>query len=185
MTSPLTHPRVVQLLSGRRVALRPAAPEDVAGIAVLFAGLSAESFRWRFRSQRSTTKALLQLARIDRHPATMSVVAERLSGAGIVVAEARVMPLGEDSAELEIAVADSYQSSGLGRLLLDAVLDQARHCGLHRLRAAPRPRPLLAQRHRGVRRLRQQSGRELERPRRDLRRHAAIRPAGLTVHRCR
>lgn len=132
--------RVIQLPSGRRlVALRPARPGDIPGIAALFAGLSADSFGLRFGSPPRSTKALLRLARTDRHPGTVCVVAERLSPSGTVIAEARAEPLADGSAELGIAVADAYQSGGLGRLLLDAVLEQARLRGLPRVQAAVSP----------------------------------------------
>lgn len=139
-TRPPGQHRVIHLPAGRReVALRPARPDDVPAIAALFAGLSAESFDLRFRSPPRSTRALLRLARTDRRPGTVCVVAERLAPTGAVIAEARAEPLGDDSARLGIAVADSCQSGGLGRLLLDAVLEQARMRGLRRLCATVSP----------------------------------------------
>lgn len=125
----------VHLVGDRRIVLRSAIPPDVAAIAALFAGLSSESFTRRFRTPRSPSRALLRMARIDHHPGTVSIVAERLADVRFVVAEARVQPLGPGLADLAIAVADSYQNAGLGPLLLDAVLERARCRGVRRLRA--------------------------------------------------
>lgn len=132
----MVHRRVISLTHNRRIVLRSAQPEDVPGIAALFAGLSATSFTFRFRSRNFPTRRLLRLARIDDYPGTVSVVAEHVADARFVVAEARAQPVGDGLAELGISVADAYQSSGLGRLLLDAVLEQAQHHGLERLGAA-------------------------------------------------
>lgn len=129
-------PHVIHLTHGRRVTLRTAVPDDVPGIAALFAGLSADSFTDRFQLPHSPTRRLLRMARLDGRPGTVSVLAERIEGPRLVVAEARAEPVGDDGlAELSIAVADAYQGSGLGHQLLDAVLEQAQRRGLQRLRA--------------------------------------------------
>jgi len=45
------------------------------------------------------------------------------------------VPIAPGTAELALTVADSYQGAGLGRFLLDALVERAREEGLDRLRA--------------------------------------------------
>ncbi len=50
-------------------------------------------------------------------------------------AEARYVPIGGQTAELALAVRDDYQGAGMGRLMLEALVQRARKDGLKRLRA--------------------------------------------------
>jgi GNAT superfamily N-acetyltransferase len=70
----------------------------------------------------------------DGLAAAVGLVPERLA-ADELAAEGRYVPTGDGTAELGLAVRDSYQGAGLGHLLLDALVQQARRDGLARLRA--------------------------------------------------
>jgi acetyltransferase len=123
-----------RLKDGRAVVLRTAGPQDVAAIAALFVGLSEDSVRSRFNS--ACTPALLtRLARFDQPAGTACIVAAQAEDPGCLVAEARYVPAGPAVAELALTVADGYQGTGLGRLLLDALVQRARAAGLTRLQA--------------------------------------------------
>ena len=54
---------------------------------------------------------------------------------GRLVGEARYVPIAPGTAELALTVQDGYQGAGLGRLLLDALVERAHDDRLDRLRA--------------------------------------------------
>lgn len=124
----------IRLSDGRNVTLHVAGPADVPRIAELYTELSAESFRRRFHSGRPKPVLLARLARIDVAPGTVSLVATT-PGSARLVAEARYVPTAEDAGELALAVLDDFQGLGLGRLMLNALIDHAKTAGLERLSA--------------------------------------------------
>jgi GNAT superfamily N-acetyltransferase len=109
----MTAGRECRLADGRVVVLRPAGPDDVPAIAGLYQGLSAESFYRRFNSEHPAPALLARLASV---------------GNGTV-------PIAPGTAELALAVQDGYQGAGMGRVLLDALIERASLDGLDRLRA--------------------------------------------------
>jgi GNAT superfamily N-acetyltransferase len=124
-----------QLQDGRTVVLRTAAPRDVPSIARLFMELSQESFVSRFQSGGAGPTVVSGLARVDSVSGTVCVVAATPDDPGSLAAEARYVPMGPGVAELGLTVLDGYQHTGLGRLLLGALVEGARESGLERLRA--------------------------------------------------
>ncbi|HEX9033533.1 MAG TPA: GNAT family N-acetyltransferase [Streptosporangiaceae bacterium] len=124
-----------QLRDGRTVVLRLAVPGDVAAIARLYMELSPESFRSRFQSGRAAPALADRLARFDGPSGTVCIVAAADDRTGRLAAEARSVPMGSDVAELGVTVLDEYQGSGLGHLLLAALVAQSSQTGLQRLRA--------------------------------------------------
>lgn len=123
-----------RLKDGRAVVLRTAGPEDTSAIARLFAELSRESFRSRFQAGQPAPAVVERFARVDL-PAVVSVVAVAADDPGRLAAEARYVLMGDGTAELAFTVLDSYQGAGLGRLLLNVLMERARESGLKRLRA--------------------------------------------------
>ena len=122
-----------RLADGRLAVLRPAGPGDVPAVTRLYLGLSAQSFSHRFHAGRPSPDRVARLAALG--PGTFCLVAAPRADPGELAAEARYVPAGDGTAELAIAVRDSYQGAGLGRLMLDGLIRQARQDGLARLRA--------------------------------------------------
>jgi len=129
----MTASRECQLADGRVVVLRLAGPGDVPAIIGLYLGLSPESFYGRFNTERPAPALVAQLAGFGTGDACL--VAAAPSDPGRVIAEARYVPIAPGTAELALTVADGYQGAGLGRFLLDALVERAREAGLERLRA--------------------------------------------------
>jgi L-amino acid N-acyltransferase YncA len=122
-----------QLTDGREVALRRAGPRDVPAITRLYLELSAESFYRRFNTEQPAPARVTQLASLGNGAACL--VAAPPASPGHLVAEARYVPIAPETAELALTVHDGYQGAGMGHLLLDALVDQAREDGLARLHA--------------------------------------------------
>ena len=129
----MTAGRECRLADGRVVLLRLADPGDVPAITRLYLELSPESFYSRFNTDRPGPALVAQLASFGTGSACL--VAAAPSDPGRVVAEARYVPIAPGTAELALTVADSYQGTGLGHSLLDALVERARAEGLDRLRA--------------------------------------------------
>jgi L-amino acid N-acyltransferase YncA len=129
----MTASRECQLADGRTVVLRLAGPDDAPAITRLYLELSPESFYRRFNTERSAPALVAQLASFNNGDACL--IAAAPSNPGRVVAEARYVPIAPGTAELALTVHDSYQGGGLGRFLLDALVERARAEGLERLRA--------------------------------------------------
>lgn len=122
-----------QLADGRAVVLRLAGPGDVPAIARLYLELSAESFHRRFHGGQPAPALVARFARVGSD--TVCFVAASRADPDCLAAEARYVPAGAGTAELALTVRDGYQGAGLGRLLLEALVQRARADGLERLRA--------------------------------------------------
>ena len=129
----MTASRECRLADGRAVVLRLAGPGDVPAITRLYLDLSPESFYRRFNTERPAPALVAQLASVGGGAACL--VAAAPSDPGRVVAEARYVPIAPGTAELALTVHDDYQGTGLGHILLDALVAHARAEGLERLRA--------------------------------------------------
>lgn len=122
-----------ELADGRSVVLRPADPGDVVAITRLYLELSAESFRRRFHAGRPAPAQVARFAGLRSD--IVCFIAVSHAAPDCLAAEARYVPMGGETAELALTVADGYQGAGLGRLLLEALVRRAREDGLKRLRA--------------------------------------------------
>src|SRR5215472_7301688 len=122
-----------QLADGRAAVLRLAGPGDVAAISRLYLELSAESFHRRFHAGQPAPALVARFARLGSD--TVCLVAASRAEPDCLVAEARYVPIGGGTAELALTVRDGYQGAGLGRLLLEALVQRAREDGLKRLSA--------------------------------------------------
>lgn len=122
-----------RLTDGRTVVLGPAVPDDVPAIARLYLELSPESFYRRFYSRSPAAALLAQFASIGS--GTVCIVASPRADPDRLAAEARYVPISSGTAELALTVRDDYQGAGMGRLMLDALVERARQDRLERLRA--------------------------------------------------
>jgi GNAT superfamily N-acetyltransferase len=129
----MTVDRDCQLADGRPVVLRPGAPGDVAAITRLYLDLSAGSFLRRFHGGQPAPAQVARWAMLGS--GTACIVAAPPADPDCLAAEARYVPVGAGTAELALTVADGYQGAGLGRVLLEALVQRARAGGLQRLRA--------------------------------------------------
>jgi GNAT superfamily N-acetyltransferase len=129
----MTASRECRLADGRAVVLRLAGPGDVPAITKLYLELSPESFYRRFNTEQPAPALVAKLASFGSGGACL--VAAALSDPSRVVAEARYVPIAPGTAELALTVLDSYQGTGMGHIMLDALVERAREEGLERLRA--------------------------------------------------
>lgn len=131
-------------LPGRRaVLLRPIGPRDADAEQAFVGGLSLASRHKRFHVglRQLSPSMLRQMTEID-HRDHVALVAEVLADGDRavlppvpLVADARYVRSIEqpDEAEFAIAVADDWQSLGLGRTLMDRLSRHARHQGIRAL----------------------------------------------------
>ena len=129
---PLRH----RIDGNRWVSIRPIERADAAGLSDFYARLSPESRRRRFLG--CGTRPDADLARVFTEgpgEGFVGILDEPGTNDGALVAHASVQPDGEDSAEIAFAVADELQGQGIGKALLEAVVQHARQVGLRRLNA--------------------------------------------------
>lgn len=124
------------LRDGRALLMRPALPGDADLIINGRNVFSDETVYRRFMSRGLPGPALLRsLFEVDFADHFAWVLVDPVSGA--LVAEARYIRDRDDPAAAEIAlsVADAFQGSGAGSLLLDAVSIAAKSAGIQRFNA--------------------------------------------------
>lgn len=125
----------VTLADGRRCRLRGTRPEDAQMLQRFVAGLSEESSHQRFFApvHRLSPAMLERFTRIV-DPREAAIVAEPVEGEPRIVGTARCLA-GSDGPQVEFAVtvADAWQGSGLGTLLLRTLLGEVRAHGVRRV----------------------------------------------------
>ncbi len=131
----------VELAGGTRVRLRPVRPQDKEAIASGLARLSPESQYLRFFTSkpRLTDHELRYLTEVDGldHFAIVCALVEPDGSEGEGIAVARFVRLPDDPevAEPAIVVADQMQGKGLGRILMQRLVDAASERGVLRFRS--------------------------------------------------
>jgi GNAT superfamily N-acetyltransferase len=125
--------RLCRLADGRAVRLRLAGEDDVPAITRLYSELSPESFYRRFGTGQPGPALVARFASLGS--GTACLVAAPPADPRRLAGEARYVPIGPGTAELALTIRDGYQGAGLGRLLLEALVDRARVDGFERLRA--------------------------------------------------
>jgi len=125
----------VILRDGSAIVVRPLAAGDVATIAAWFEGLGPEARYSRFLARVTTLddRTRWQLAQVDHrdHEALTAVTA-----GGTVAGIARYVRLPQPwTAEVAVAVADSWQGRGIASLLLQQIAARARMAGIGSLTA--------------------------------------------------
>ncbi|HUL94937.1 MAG TPA: GNAT family N-acetyltransferase [Usitatibacter sp.] len=120
-------------LGGERVTIRPIRPEDARIEAAFVEGLSAETRRMRFVSglKALTAEMLARFTQIDydREMALVATVGEGAEECQVAVARYVTLPDAR-SCEYAIVVADTWQGRGLGRVMMERLIEVARLAGL-------------------------------------------------------
>ena len=126
------------LRDGRRVRVRSIRPADASMDRAFFAGLSEQSRYMRFMQHLAelTPRLVQQFTNIDDTREMALVALDDASGDEAIVGIARYVAETEQeggSAEFAIVIADSWQRNGLGRALMELLIDGARGRGLRKL----------------------------------------------------
>jgi acetyltransferase len=126
------------LRDGRRARVRSIRPADAAMDGAFFAGLSEQSRYMRFMQHLPELTPLLvqQFTQIDETREMALIALDDASGDEAIVGIARyIAETGQEgeSAEFAIVIADAWQGHGLGRALMELLIDGARRCGLRTL----------------------------------------------------
>ncbi|WP_300455449.1 bifunctional acetate--CoA ligase family protein/GNAT family N-acetyltransferase [Accumulibacter sp.] len=123
---------------GRRLLIRPIRPEDESTLGELLNSLEPEDSRMRFfDSMRNLPRArLARFTQIDYDREMALVAVERgPDGGESALGEVRaVAQPGSTFADFAIVVASAIKGKGLGRLLLQCIIDYCRDRGLRELR---------------------------------------------------
>lgn len=127
----------VRLKDGCEVEIRPIEPADAQS---LEEGLEALGFESRYRRflipKRSfSSKELAYLTNVDHHQHEALVALEPGEGRGLAVARFIKDPDDPRTAEVAIVVADEWQNRGLGRALLERLVERAVEEGVQRFSA--------------------------------------------------
>jgi acetyltransferase len=122
----------IALRDGRKVRVRPIRPDDAVLLQRLFHGLSERSRFQRFMQHVRELSApmLARFTQIDyrRELALLALHGDELIGVG------RYAPDSDGrNAEFALVVADAWQGKGLGRQLLERLVEQARKAGYQAL----------------------------------------------------
>ena len=124
------------LKGGEQVTVRPIRAEDQPAMVEFHKGLSERSVYFRYfqilnLSQRTAHERLTRICFID-YAREMALVAER--GNGEIIGVGRFSRMhGTNDAEFAVLIADSWQGHGLGRLLLERLVEVARAEGVGRV----------------------------------------------------
>jgi acetyltransferase len=126
------------LRDGRRVRVRSIRPADASMDRAFLAGLSEHSRYMRFMQHLAelTPRLVQQFTNIDDTREMALVALDDASGDEAIVGIARYVAETEQeggSAEFAIVIADSWQRNGLGRALMELLIDGARGRGLRKL----------------------------------------------------
>jgi acetyltransferase len=123
----------IRLPDGARLVVRPIRRSDAAALVALHERLSADTIYRRYFSARPHLSPVLvdRFTRIDEDW-RFALVAVREPGALVAVARYEGQPSGH-SAELAVVVDDALQHKGVGRALLERLVDVACQRGLQEL----------------------------------------------------
>jgi GNAT superfamily N-acetyltransferase len=127
-------PDEILLRDGTRLLVRPIRPADADALVAMHARLSADSIYRRYFGARPhlSPADVDRFTRVDGR-ARFALVAMR-DGDLVAVARYEGRP-GDLSAELAVVVDDALQHQGVGRLMLERLVDVAREAGLGELAA--------------------------------------------------
>lgn len=142
-------PADITLRDGRRVHLRPLQSTDAGEILQAFERLSEEARYLRFMAvvkevdQRRLREAL---AHFPQRGAAIAATVPAADGIDIVGAASFIIGPDTSGCEFSITVADEWKGAGLGKRLMLALIDAARHRGLRMMEGyvLASNRPMLA-----------------------------------------
>jgi acetyltransferase len=132
-----TFSAVARLADGTWLDLRPLVASDAPAVRQLVREMSPESRYQRFFGlvNELPPTMLRYLTEVDGHHHVAIAVWQRSAGAERLVGVGRFVRDAEDpsAAEAAISVVDDMHRRGVGRRILDALVQEARHRGLERL----------------------------------------------------
>jgi acetyltransferase len=128
-----SHGNPVDLLGDADVTIRPIRPEDESIESEFIRALSPETSRFRFFQviKDLTHEALVRFCNID-YDREMAFIAETHEGERRVeIGVARlILEPGNTRGEMAVVIADRYQQEGLGKKLVDMLIDFAKEKGV-------------------------------------------------------
>ena len=126
-----------RLRDGAQIEIRPIVPADRKELAAGIRRLSPESRYRRFFTPTSelSDAQLTYLTEVDHHDHEALVALDPETGHGIGVARFVRSPEDAETAEVAVAVADSWQGRGVATALLDRLAERARAEGVRRFSA--------------------------------------------------
>jgi GNAT superfamily N-acetyltransferase len=127
-------PDEIPLRDGTRLLVRPIRPADADALVALHARLSADTIYRRYFGARPHL-APADVDRFTRVDGRSRFALVALRGSDLVAVARYEGRPGEPRAELAVVVDDALQHQGVGRLLLERLLDVAREAGLGELAA--------------------------------------------------
>ena len=127
-------PDVIVLRDGARLVVRPIEAADAEALVALHARLSADTIYRRYFGVRPhlSPADVERFTRVDGRT-RFALVAVR--GSDLVAVTRYEGRPGESSAEIAVVVDDALQHQGIGRLMLERLVDVAREAGLRTLAA--------------------------------------------------
>jgi acetate---CoA ligase (ADP-forming) len=137
-TYPAHREATIVLRDGSTLAVRPVRPEDESDLARFFMDLSMESRVFRFFGAISNADALAKKM-VDVDYSTRYGLVAVAGAERHIIGHAMYAETGPRKAELALAVADAYQSRGLGTILLGQLAEAAVGAGIDVLEAMVRP----------------------------------------------
>ena len=126
---------VATLADGREAVIRPMNPSDFEAEREFITALSPESRRFRFQEQVVASDELVaQLVDIDHSRQEAFVAVAEDAGKERIVGVSRYALANEPgTCEIAVTVLDAWQGFGLGKLLMQRLIDAARERGLRRM----------------------------------------------------
>lgn len=134
---PLGRPwcQAIQLSDGRRLLMRPIQPADAKRLQRSFQTLTPQEIRMRFMHPMTELSAEFaqRLCTVDGHSAFALVLVEAKPPTEALIAAVGRLAVDEEGPEGEFAIIVSreVQRQGLGRYLMQQLIDWARERGLH------------------------------------------------------
>ena len=119
------------LADGRSVTIRPVQPDDEAALRSFFSRLCGETRRLRFMKFVGALNEQLvhRFTHVDYHRQMAFVCEATIDGRNELVGEARYAANNGRSCEFSIVIADDWHKSGIGGLLMHALMRYARASG--------------------------------------------------------
>ncbi|WP_431281259.1 GNAT family N-acetyltransferase [Humitalea sp. 24SJ18S-53] len=117
---------------GEEVTIRPIRPEDAAAHAEAFARLKAEDVRWRFFTplKELPPEQIARMTQVD-YDREMAFVA--VDAAARTVGVSRLIRTPDGDAEFAVVVDPDWKGRGLGRALMQRIIDWGRSVGVRRI----------------------------------------------------
>jgi RimJ/RimL family protein N-acetyltransferase len=125
-------PDEVELPDGPRLEVRPIRPVDADALVALHGRLSADTIYRRYFGLRPHLSPA-DVERFTRVDGRTRFALVALRGADLVAVARYEGRPGEKSAEIAVVVDDALQHQGVGRLMLERLVDVAREAGLQEL----------------------------------------------------